>query len=185
MDAKKKIIVSFSAFIFVLMATVIAVVAVLAAHKVSLSSSVNVSYEVVDVIADVEVYAVKVKNSATTISWGTANTKNFAHNHSGNQETIALGDFPLLKDESVVLKFVFNNNSDNDFNATLTKPSGTNVTIYYAASENDLMASRVTDPSVVAVAGGASQTKSYYARIAITDITQGANFNGSFAWSLE
>ena len=189
MDTKKKVIVSVSAFVVVLVATVVAVVSVLAASKVSFSSSINVTYVVGDVVADVAVSTAKVKTNATSITWGTPKTKNFGIDHSGTAETIALDNYTNIgKDECVVIKFVFNNNSAKGFTAKLpTPPTGTNMNVFYSTSESGLAALTSGDynTSGVTVQGGADKSATYYAVIKIATPTSNATFNSSFAWTLE
>lgn len=184
MDSKKKIIISVSAFVLVLLATVVAVVSVLAATNVSITSSIKVTYTVDDVVADVAVSAVKVKTNASSITWGTASTEDFGVNYTGTGETISLSDMTLSKDECIVLKFEFNNNGSKAFTATLTKPSGSNVNIYYATSESALLSSTTTNPTTVSVASGADKSGTYFAVIKIADTTKDATFNSSFVWNL-
>lgn len=184
MDSKKKIIISVTTFVIALVAIIVAVVSVLAATNVSITSSIKVTYTVSDVVADVAVSAAKVKTNATSITWGTASTKDFGINYTGTGETITLTDMTLLKDECIVLKFVFNNNGAKAFTATLTKPSGTNVNIYYATSESALLASTTATPTAVNVASGADKSGTYFAVIKIADATQNAAFDGSFIWNL-
>lgn len=193
MNAKRKMIIAISAFAMVILATVVAVVAVLAAQSVTIQSSINVTYSVTDVIADVEVYAVKVKTNASSITWDNSNkaTYNFGDSYSGTGETLTLptSSYTLAKDECVVLKFVFNNNSAKAFTATLTKPTAvTNVNIYYAASDtgtSGILKSTTTSPSAVSVASGAAATSSYYAVIKIGDISRNISTSSfNFNWAL-
>ena len=46
------------------------------------------------------------------------------------------------------------------------------------------MSSTTTDPTVVNVASGASQSGTYFAIIKIADTTKDATFNGTFSWAL-
>ena len=199
MSAKKKMIIAISAFSMVLLATIIAVVAVLAAQQVTVKSSLTVNYAVSDVIADVEVYAVKVKTNASTIDWGTAKTANFNSTGyvsggtltgtvGGNQASGTFSNFALAKDECVVLKFVFNNNSaSKSITATLgtISTSGKNVNLYYSATEASLLESTTTTSATVNVAAGTDKTVSYFAVIKIADDTKNVtDFQPSFNWTL-
>ena len=191
MDSKKKIIISVSAFVVVLLATVVAVVSVLAATNVSFTSSIKVTYTVGDVVADVAVSMAKVKTTATSITWGTPQTKDFAISYSGSGESISFADQTLAKDECVVIKFVFNNNSAKGFTATLTPPTvvaNDNVNILYATSETGLAGLTSTAAGAngtVSVASGADKTGTYYAVIKIADTTKNVSgFTANFAWTL-
>lgn len=190
MNAKRKIIISVCAFALIVVATVVSVIAVLAAQQVTIQSSVSVTYTVVDVVADVEVYAVETNatsiSSWTASNWGTAQTHNFAHNTSTTTQNLALGDFTPTKDECIVFKFVFNNNGDKAFKATLTAPTPhSNMNIYYAATQADLLTSTTTAPAQVSVAKGASSTASYFAVVKIKDVTKEiAKTDLKFSWVL-
>ena len=185
MNSKKKMLIAISSFALIILATVVGVVAVLAAQHITIKSSIKVSYTVDDVVADVEVYAAKVNLSATSINWGTAQTVNFDVDYDNqNGETVSFSEFKLGKTECVVLKFVFNNNSSKGFSATLTKPAGTNVNIYYASSEAALLGSSSTTPTTVNVSGGIDATASYFAVIKVDDNTKDASFDGLFAWNM-
>lgn len=192
MDSKRKMIVAISAFAMVILATVVAIVAVLAASNVTVQSSVSVSYSVTDVVADAAVYAVKVKTNATSVDWGTAKgTANFTIADS-TEDPITMSKFDLASDECLVLKFVFNNNSDKAFTATLTAPTAAaNTNIYYSTydvtnhASNSLLKSTTTSPTAVSVAAGNSASSTYYAVIKIADNTQDvteSSFN--FNWTL-
>ncbi|MBR4998838.1 MAG: hypothetical protein IKY10_03055, partial [Clostridia bacterium] len=71
MSARRKMTFAVSAFAMIIIASIVTLVSVLAATSVKVNNSITVKYTVVDVICDVEVYAVKVKNSATSVTWGT------------------------------------------------------------------------------------------------------------------
>ena len=187
MSARRKMTFAVSAFAMIIIASIVTLVSVLAATSVKVNNSITVKYTVVDVICDVEVYAVKVKNSATSVTWGTAKgTKSFAHNASATEQSISLGtDFDLLKDECVVIKFVFNNNGDMAFNATLTAPTaGTNMAIAYGTTGTKPADIASTSFSSVSVASGADKSNTYYAKISISDVTKNANIATSFSWTL-
>ena len=51
MDSKRKMIIAISAFAMVLLATVVAVVAVLAANQVTVNSNIKISYTASSLIA--------------------------------------------------------------------------------------------------------------------------------------
>ena len=198
MSSKKKMIIAISAFAMVVLAAVVAVVAVLAASSVTVKSSLTINYTVSDVVADVEVYAAKVTNGATTITWGTANTADFGVDGfttgtgatgtvGGTEASMALTTFALSKTECVVLKFVFNNNSSKAFTATLgdISTSGKNVNIFYSNTESGLSSLTSGTKSAVNVAAGADESSTYYVRIAIADTTADvSSFAPEFKWTL-
>ncbi len=199
MGSKKKMIIAISAFALVVIATVISVVAVLAATSVTLTTNVTVSYTVSDVVADFKVYAVKVKNNATSINWGTEKVASFgvdgyisgtgSQGTVGEDEaTIGLTAVDLLKDECLVLKFVFENNSVKAFTGTLnhTDTTNQNVTIAYASGSvskpGDITG---TTKSTVSVASGDDKSATYYVKVSISDAKKNVtDFNPAFAWTL-
>ena len=191
MSSKKKMIIAISAFAMVVLAAVVAVVAVLAAQNVTIKSQIGIKYTVDDVVADVAVYAKNVgtKESLTTATnLGTAQTENFGIDYTGTGEALEGFDFDnLAKDQCVVIKFEFNNNSANAFTATLTAPTiteGANIAIYYAADITQLLGSTTTTPAAVSVAAGDTATSSYYAVIKIVDNTKDVDTSVEFNWAL-
>lgn len=187
MSSRKKMIFAVSAFAMIVLASVVTLVSVLAATSVKVDNTITVKYTVTDVICDVEVYVVKVKTNDTSITWGTAKgTHNFTHDTATEQKTFALGsDFTLLKDECVLIKFVFNNNGDLAFKATLSTPKGgTNMAIAYAATASKPADIASSSFAAVSVDSGASASSTYYAKISISDVTKNATIETSFVWNL-
>jgi len=194
MDSKKKMIIAISSCVLVVMAAVVAIVAVLAAQQVTVNNSLKVTYTVQDVVCDVEVYAVKVKTSATSVTWGTAKgSAQFDINTADKaSESLSLGEFTnIAKDEVVVLKFVFNNNADSAFKATLASPTaGTNFKIYYATADGTGTSGVLGSTTEfgtgkeVSVAAGDSSSGVLYARVQIDNVTKSATLNTSFNWTI-
>ena len=193
MSSKKKMIIAISAFAMVVLAAVVAVVAVLAAQNVTIKSQISVKYTVDDVVADVAVYAKNVKTNAgltATTDLGTAQTFNFGIDYvepDGGKSLDGFNFDSLAKDECIVVKFVFNNNSANAFTATLTDPtiaSDANIEIYYGSDITTLLSSTTATSSAVSVTGGDDATNSYYAVIKIKDNTKNVSTTVSFNWAL-
>lgn len=199
MSSKKKMIIAISAFAMVVLAAVVAVVAVLAAQQVTVKNSIKISYTVTDVVADIEVYAVKVENGES-ITWGTAKKASFdingynSTNSSGatgtageEEANVTFNEFKLSKNECVVLKFVFTNQSAKAFTASLKDidTSNKNINIYYTSTETGLSSITSGDKSDVSVGANAGTSSTYYVRIAIADTTKDvSNFEPSFEWTL-
>ena len=206
MNSKKKIIIAVSAFALVLLATIVSVVAVLAAQNVTVRNTITIQYTVVDVVADIEVYAVKVEKDATTINWGTAkkavfgvdgfdlsSSTGFTEYGTTTDENSAaetsFDKFDISKKECVVLKFVFKNNSaSRAFTADLTiDGSDSNVSIAHS-SGNVVKPGDITGTNsqvTVAKSGTTGDTVSYFVKLSIVDATKNVDeFTPVFEWAL-
>lgn len=207
MNAKKKMIIAISAFAMVILAAVVAVVAVLAAQNVTVKSSLNVSYTVNDVVADVDVYAAVITNN-TTINWGTAKTAvfgvdgyvnadstGFSGQTSADGETseanTSFDEMEITKKQCVVLKFVFTNKSaSRKFTATLgaISTTGANVNISYLkgeATKPEDIAATSSEVLNVNAMGATGDVVTYCVKISIADTTKDVTeFKPSFDWTL-
>lgn len=187
MNSKKKIIIAVSALAMIVLASVVAVVAVLAAQRVTLNNSITVEYKVKDVVCDTSVrYAVVTDG---TYDWKTPKTADFAYNaedQDKDEQSLAFGNVSIDKTQCVVLEFTFNNNGSRAFNASLTENSSekNNIKIYYSATLEGILTSTTETSTAVNVAAGDDKSGVYYARIDIDQKQFDAKIITNFVWTI-
>ena len=188
MNSKKKIIITLSALAMIVLASVITVVAVLAAQRVTLKNSITVEYKVKDVVCDTSVRYAIVTNG--TYDWKTAKNANFAYNAESTETTeqeLAFGNVSIDKTQCVVIEFTFNNNGSRAFRGTLNETSSekTNIKIYYASALNQILTSTTETASAINVEAGDEKSGVYYARIDIDQKQFDAKVITNFVWTLD
>ena len=189
MDTKKKLIISASAFVVVLVATIVAVVSVLAATKVTVNSNVNITYTANgDVLGSI---AVAAKNSKGT-AVGTSGSKNLT---AATGATETLGSYSSLTldnsdNKTITFTFTLTNSSPvSDYTAKLKFTPGAdpvhNVKMYTGTAEASLTEITSTNfPSMASFDVNKSETKTFVVKIELNDPNDDARFIGTFAWEL-
>ena len=184
MNSKKKIVVAISAFALIIMATIVSVVAVLAAQKVTITSSVSVSYTSVEVDGAFTAHY-QVKNGTKT-SIGSAT---FQAEDSGTEAD------PLLRDAGTANGITLtsaNNHVDFIFTFTNTGSAAYTATVTLPTTSSGLTVSYPTKPSTMVsgsntsftVAGKTTTPVTYTVRYTISDVAINASLSGNFVWNL-
>ena len=142
MNAKKKMIIAISAFAMVILATVVAVIAVLAAQNVTVKSSLNVSYSVEDIHGSARV-SYKLGSASTYTTWkigGKASATFDGTTTDGAEFVLDSQPFSLNETNStVIIKFEFQKSSASvenfsaQLDASVTKFK--NITVEYGTTE--------------------------------------------------
>ena len=138
MDSKKKIIVSVSAFIVVVMATVVAIVSVLAATNVRMSAGISVTYNVGDnVMLDVCVYTGVVEKNVTAAEFVdvsyTMDDGSIGYGNALDELTLNLPATTITATQYLVVRFEFYNvSAESYFDAELQVTSDSRLTCKYA-----------------------------------------------------
>lgn len=183
MDSKKKMIIAVSSFAMIILATVVAIVAVLAAQSVTIQSSINVSYTSSEIAGTVTA-SYQVKGAATPTLIG---EKPYYGTELGTP-TDTLGEGAttitgLTKENNYVdFIFTFTNTGSSEYTATLTVPTSTNFTASYTVP-NANGATKLSDTSFK-IAGNTTTPVTYVIRMTISDVSKDANISGTFAWNL-
>ncbi len=197
MSSKKKMIIAICAFALVVVATIVSVVAVLAAQRVTIKSSINISYNVEHIFGSAKVsykqgadgYAAWNNAANQAVTTFDANT--------GDQTEFTLAAVPFSLTEakpSVTLKFEFQktNTSVEDFTVGLKADVTTldNIEFKYGTSETPTDSITATgNDQVLLNTATVSETGEnwyvYYVTITIKDTTVNASFAGDLVWSLE
>ena len=134
MDSKKKIIVSVSAFIVVVMATVVAIVSVLAATNVRMSAGISVTYNVGDnVMLDVCVYTGVVEKNVTAAEFVdvsyTMDDGSIGYGNALDELTLNLPATTITATQYLVVRFEFYNvSAESYFDADLQVTSDSRLT---------------------------------------------------------
>ena len=186
MNAKRKMIIAISAFAMVVLATVVAVIAVLAAQNVTIQSSINVTYTSSEVAAKVTAKYQVANGTASNIGTGGyefEGTESGA-NATQNLTTSALTINTLTSTNNYVdFIFTFTNEGSAEYTATLTLPAtATNFEISYTVPDKD-GATKVSNTSFK-IAGNTTTAVTYKVRYTIKDVSKNASISGTFSWNL-
>ena len=186
MNSKRKVIVAMSAFAMLLLATVVAVVAVLAAQNVTVTSQIRVSYtsnqKAAVVTAKYQISGGTAANlgSGSITFDGTEASANATKSLTTSEVSITGLD---SSNKYVDFIFTFTNPGSADYTATLTLPTtNTNFTVSYTKATGTGVSS-ATDTSFK-LAGGTTSPVTYKVRYTIADVSKDATLSGLFSWSL-
>ncbi len=189
MSSKKKMIIAICAFALVVVATIVSVVAVLAAQSVTINSTINVQYTSNEVAAKVTAHY-QVANGTRTKMGGDDNGMiTFYGTETGAEATQSMtGESGLtisgLTSENNYIDFIFTftNDGDAEYTATLTLPNDVeNFGITYPTKPDTMVGG--SDVSFT-VPGNTTDAVTYTIRYTITTISNDAHIKGTFAWVL-
>lgn len=194
MDSKKKMIIAISAFAMLIVATVVAVVAVLAAQQVTIKSTVNIQYTAdANVIGSVT--ASYKQESGTTQNLG---SKSFTGAETGtpNQDLTPVGNINFVKETNDFVEFTFefsNTSTVAGYTATLSFTDGTtengtltNMTLSSKTSAEGTYSeiTNVNLASIGSVTVAKGENATFILKVALTDATKDAAFTGTLQWTL-
>ena len=193
MNAKRKIIISVCAFALIVVATVVSVIAVLAAQNVTVKTSLNIQYTAAsNVIGKVKASYV-MQDTTKTANLG-EKTFNGTESNNNNQDLTAVGTLSFVNNTNEYIDFTFqftNTSTVVDYTAKLTF-SGTpsNVKIYHkigTANTFTEVAGFANLPTLTVDKNTTSYTtaNTYVLRIALYEDLKDASFNGTLQWALE
>ena len=172
MNAKRKIIISVCAFALIVVATIVSVIAVLAAQSVTVSSSVNVTYTTREVAGTVTAKYQVANGSATNI--GTGSKTYYGTETSGTTNlTSSKLSITSLTSTNKYVDFIFT------FRNTITYTVPNNYN-----SSTKVGATKKSDTSFE-LAGNTTTAVTYTIRYTITDVSKAATLDGNFSWELK
>jgi len=187
MNSKRKMIVAISAFAMLLLATVVAVVAVLAAQQVSVTSKINISYTAdANVIGSISgtckqngVDTTAVSMGSTTFDGGTTATGTLTEMNRTLTST----------NKEVEFVFSFTNTSTvANYTATLSfVGTVTNVTMQSKTTGSYSTVTNTTNLASITVNkhnGTSAGTGTISFKVTLTDSLKDAAFNGTFTLTL-
>ena len=197
MDSKKKIIISLSAFIVVLVATVVAVVSVLAAQNVKVTSGVNISYRAgANVMGTITATAKSENNSTYTLSGGDTGAGIFDGSETGTP-TENLGSFSeiaLNNSDNKYVEFTFNFTNTSTvagYTAVLKFTNGstgngtvTNMKLYSKTTGSYSLIGSPNLASLGSVSVPIGGTGTFTLKVELNDLRADADFDGTFVWEL-
>ena len=186
MDAKKKIIMSVAAFAMIIVASVVAVVAVLAAQNVTITNYISVNYVVEDVYANVELsYAIgdsSLTNASTLNFTPVANSPLVFNGDNTTAGTLTLPNQTIKKDKALFIKFKFTNNSAMATRATSKFTiTNTNMNVKYGTSVSAITSDTVPTNLDMDSLG---TSKECYIKVSVKEANKIASYTGDIVWTL-
>lgn len=185
MGTRKKLIIRLSIVIFVFVAFIPMVVAVLAVTQNRVKSGVSISYVPIDVDGKVEAtYTIGSETKYLQRSDGTGTSINF---HAGEDAEDVSLVFPteemLLTSthSSIVLRYMFTNTGHNVYTAIMgiTDLDAYNMTLEYSLDGVNYQSNQY------ALVVKNTEISNLYIRISVNDIADIASINGEIIWVLE
>jgi len=199
MKGKKKLIISLSVAISVLLVAVIAIISISAALNQNISSNVKVNFKpsqhVIGHVSATYTYG-NTTHSMTTNGMGNGNTTvKFAYNDKETTKTLLMrnkdltnGKLFLSEDvKSVVYKFSFLNTGYSDFVAKLDLSSITtqnNMSLSYSYNGNMWFTEDLEIDVPASKGGSIPSPKECYIKIRVSNMALDADFEGTFIWEL-
>ena len=201
MRTKRKMALAISAFVMLILAGVVSVVAVLAAQNVTLKSSVKVTFTAgANVMGAVTARYKTEKGTLVTIFNGnSASTGAFSGSETGNSETPhtitgEADDVSLNADGSSYIEYIFTFTNDStvaDYTATLaltgtTKNENTNI---YIQGPGDTGYTLLTNPTLTGlmsfnIAKKTTTAKTVKLKVEVKSNLADFEFSGDLQWSL-
>lgn len=184
MNAKKKILISISALLVVVLAIIGVVIAVLAAKNVTINGQVNITFNAANVYGSV---TAKSKVGSAESSIGTASF----NGDEVDSYTLGSGTHSVtLTSSNDSVEFIFtlvNTNKLAGYTATITAPDLNKFDKTVSKSGDFTELSTPNDYSFVVNAAtvSANSQVSYVVKYTLNDKTESINQNITFSWYLE
>lgn len=181
MDSRKKMVIALSSLAVIILAGVVAIAAVLAAQNITIKSAVNVSYTANEIAGTVTAKYKVAGGSEQNIGSIT---------YDGTEEGEPTTDMDVItidnltkNKKSIEFIFTFTNTGSSDYTATLTLPETvSNFTPSFSVPTGAGI-TKISDTSFT-IAGNTAEVVTYSVTMTISDVSQDAKIEGSFAWNL-
>ena len=184
MSSKKKLIIAVCAFSLIILASVVSIVAVLAAQKVTINSTINVTYTSQEVAGKVTAQYQIANGKATNIGDGSIT---YSGSETGTPTTTLGGTSGVTitgltsTNKYIDFIFTFTNTGSAQYTATVVLPT---TVSNFTVSHETLPTTKTSNTSFT-VAGGTTTAVTYKVRYTIDDVSKNASISGTFAWTLE
>ena len=186
--SSNKVIVFAVIVIALVVAAILAVGVVFALNQREIESSIHITYVAEDIDGDVTVWY-KVANETNWTQLGDKISFD-ASDKQNTQTTPALTMDDLTSQNPYVeFKYEFVNNGDKYYTAvmSLTTSARENIALTYKYNDPDETKDYTNSKYAVVVPGNtdASNSKTYYIKVAMEDLAYSSKFAGTFYWTLK